>query len=652
MRSGRSILICLTALCAVLLALLFMNDTVYTELTFSEESGFYDEPFQLELYAPPGTEIFYTLDGSEPDENAIRYTNPILIGDATRQDNVYSMRTDVTAGFLSADIAHYNLQDPHYAVPDYPVDKCTVVRGAYRDTDGNFSESKTACYFVGYQEKAGYDNIGIVSVVTAPENLFDYDNGIYVLGRSYDEFASGDRESMWENAIWEFWGANYRQRGYDWEREAEVQMFDTERNLLTSQKCGIRIQGGGSRGYIPRSLNLYAREEYGDGRFYVDLFGTNYMADTVTLFAGGDDRIAKLRDMLTSALVSNRNFATMNYRPYALFLDGEYWGVYFLTEKYDATYLSHRFDVDKDNVVMIKSYGLEEGEEYYDLYTQMTDFMTSADLSDENNYREACNLIDMQSYIDYYATEVYIGRQGDWPGTNEALWRTSEISGDTPSADGRWRWMLFDVNSDALTSDLTASDTIAYVRYKSDMFDNLCQNEEFREQFTITLMDLINENFRTETVDSAISDFTALMTEPMRVHHRRFSGVTDTAPFLDAVADVQNFLDNRSPYMIQYLKSDFALSGVPAPVEITVNDPDGGIVTLNTITPSLDTDGTWQGEYFTDYPVTLTAVANDGYRFVRWESGSLPDGDSTEPGISLSFTEQGLSVRAVFEKIS
>ena len=60
------------------------------------------------------------------------------------------------------------------------------VRAACRDADGNFGEAKTESYFVGYDEKAGYRNMNVMSVVTDPGNLFDYDTGIYVLGRKYD----------------------------------------------------------------------------------------------------------------------------------------------------------------------------------------------------------------------------------------------------------------------------------------------------------------------------------------------------------------------------------------------------------------------------------------------------------------------------------
>lgn len=247
MRNRRIVLLYLIVLCGVLGLLFLENDREYTELAFSAESGFYEEPFELTIYAPIGTEIYYTLDGSEPDENAIKYTGPITIEDATDASNRYSMRTDVTAGYMPELIDKYNtdLVPPGYAAPDYNIDKCTVVRAAYVDEDGSFSEVATRNYFVGYDEKAGYDGLNIISIVTEPDHLFDHDTGIYVLGRTHDEqFNVEAARSHW----WK-WAANYHQRGREWERIANIQIFDTERTLLVDQECGIRIQGGASRGF-------------------------------------------------------------------------------------------------------------------------------------------------------------------------------------------------------------------------------------------------------------------------------------------------------------------------------------------------------------------------------------------------------------------
>lgn len=650
----QKILMLLTAMCICLGMMLLTGDkSAVTELTFSRESGFYEQPFTLKISAPPGTEIYYTLDGSEPDENAIKYAGPISITDATENENIYSMRTDVSAGFLKEKIARYSRSDPQYVVPDYPVDKCTVVRAAYRDADGNFSETKTENYFVGFDNKIGYDDIYVMSIVTDPDNLFDEETGIYVLGNIFQE----TERSAELGEYWWWWNANYHQRGLEWERIADVQLFDASRQLIQRKSCGIRIQGGGSRGNVPKSMNIYARDIYdGEGRFYIDLFGSGYMADTITLFAGGDDKVAKIRDMLMARLTEGRAFATMHYIPCAMFLDGEYWGVYWLTEKYDDAYLSYYYHVKKNNVIMIKSTTLAEGnEEDNELYVeQILKYMVNTDMKDEGNYQYACELIDMQSYIDYYASEIYIGRYNDWPNTNEGLWRVREKDEDNIYSDGKWRWMLFDVNSGALSSNLIDSNTIASARLRSrhsEVFNNLCQNPDFQKQFVITFMDLANTTFARERVDAIVQECTELMTEPMQVHRKRFWGSEDTTVFLDAVADVQNFLDCRRPYIVQYLKEEFGLTGSLASVALEVNDTAAGKVVLNTIEPPFDENGKWSGEYYTDYPITLTASANEGYRFVAWE---VKDARQTkviqEEKIELPVSEGGMSVKAIYEE--
>lgn len=652
MMGRRSVLACLVVLCSILGLLFIKSDDIYTELVFSEESGFYNEPFDLEIYAPPGTRIFYTMDGSDPDENAILYTGPIKIDDATQNENVYSMRTDVSAGFLSDDIAIYSSADPHYVTPDYNVDKCTVVKSAYCDEDGYFSEIKTACYFVGFAEKSGYDDINIISIVTDPDNLFGYETGIYVLGRFYDDLIKGNRENFWTfwgNANWWWWSANYTRKGFEWERPANIQLFDSERNLLLNKNCGIRIQGAYSRALLPRSMNIYARDQYdGEGRFYTDLFHTNYMADTVTLFAGADDTSAKIRDMLASRLVAGRNFATMNYIPYAMFLDGEYWGVYWLTEKYDAVYLGYYYNVDKDNIIMIKGTVAAEGEDNYELYTQMMDYMTNTDLSIDENYQYACELIDMQGYIDYCISEIYIGN-ADWPGHNEASWRTLETD-DGKYEDGKWRWMLFDASAGALNSSRVDIDNLSVAMDSSEMFYNLCQNEDFKRQFTTTFMDLINTAFTEENVNFIISSQAALMEIPTTMHLKRFYGTESTHEFMDEVSSIQDFFGRRKPYIIQYLKDDFGLTGTLASVELEINDTASGKIILNSIEPSFNDDGKWSGEYYTDYPITLTAIANNGYRFVRWQSDIFSENDCANETVELTIPQKGGIIKAIFEK--
>lgn len=644
MKSRRKALAELVILsCGLLGALLYDEKNSYTELTFSKGSGFYEESFELELYAPAGTEIYYTLDGSDPDENAIKYTDPIYIGEATGNDNIYSMRTDVSAGFL---------EDSQYVAPDYNVDKCTVVRAVYRDADGNYSDIKTESYFIGYGDKHEYEGLNVISIVTDPDNLFDYDKGIYVLGRTYDEYKNTGEIGPW----WWHWSANYNQHGLEWEREADIQIFSKDKELLLNQGCGIRIQGGGSRGLLPKNINLYARKEYDqNSRFYLDLFNTEYMADAVTLFAGSDDYISKLKDKLAAELVKERAVVTMNFVPFAMFLDGEYWGLYWLTEKYNDTFLSYYYDVKKDNVVMIKNYKLAEGDEKgYDLYKNMieniyyTDFIVQ---QGQYGYEYVSQLIDMQSFMDYFAIEIYLARYNDWPGGNEGLWRTYEIK-DGEYEDGKWRWMLYDVNSGGISAELSDVDTFQVTMQNANgggmIFAHLCESDEFKKQFAITFMDIANTCFTKERVETIISDYLNLMTEPTLLHLKRFRGTEDVEQFLSAVADIQSFFDNRRQYIVQYLKEDFGLTGNLVAVEIETNDAAAGSVKINTAKITFNNNN-WTGEYYTDYPIMLDAVANKGYRFVRWEQNGFV---SDENNIEINLDEDGTLIKAVFEKIN
>lgn len=642
MMSRKSALCFLLFICASLCLLLLYDKYDRTELAFSRESGFYEEPFALELSAPIGTKIYYTLDGSVPDENAFLYTSPIMIDDATAHPNVYSVRTDMAYETTMDGIP--------YQLPDYPVDKCTVVRAVYQDMDGNLNDLRTESYFVGYNGKQGYSDVNVISVVTDPDNLFDYDKGIYVFGRRFDTELDEDGNHIEKTE-------NFTQHGFEWERPADIQLFNADREIVLKQSCGMRIQGGGSREDLPKSLNLYARENYSPAkRFYADLFGSGYMADTLTLSACGQDTVAKFRDMFVSTLTKERNFCTMNYEPCVLFLDGEYWGVYWLTERYTDTYLSHYYNTDKDNVLIVKNGRPEQdNDEDWALYNSMNNYLHDTDFSVPANYESLGYVIDLQSYIDYYATEIYIGRGVDWPGgTNEAFWRVRELpenGGGGVYQDGRWRWMLFDVNTSSLDSRLIEDDTLGFTMEHSSVFGNLCRSDQFKEEFSVTLMDLANETFSPANTEPLISGHLDLMTEPINVHLKRFFGSDQSYRLEEEMANIRNFLANRKPCIAGYLKEDFGLEGELATVEIETTNADAGSVVFNTITPTFDEQGKWRGEYFTDYPVTLSVSVNEGYRFAGWE---VDDGERCEKidevSLKLEIPETGLFIRAVFEE--
>jgi hypothetical protein len=514
---------------------------------FSHESGFYDDGFDLTLSSSSGT-IYYTLDGSDPDSNSILYEDKITISDASLNENVYSMRTDVSTGFLTDLIEQYSSDDPEYKVPDYLIDKCTVVRAVVSYGNDSYSDIVTKVYFVGYDAKSGYDTVNIISIVTDPVNLFDYEDGIYVTGSVFD---NTDRNEAWMESFvapyWWWWTSNYS-KGQVAEKQVSCQFF-VNRKLVLSQDCGLKIHGGGSRGKNPKSLNLYARADYGGyGYFEYNFWDTSYYPESMTLFQGGDDDASKLQDYFMAKVCEKLDFATMDMTPYVMFLDGEYWGVYWLTEKYDEAYLSYHYDIQEDNSVIIKNAALEKGEESdMDLYNEMMDFCSNADLEDEENYNRLTELIDIDSFIDYFAAMLYIGRCSDWPGGNTAMWRSRKI-GNGKYDDGRWRWMLFDVNSGGLTEDLINFDSYGNAMNNA-FFLNMMSNDTIRNRLLDRIAELRDSIFSYESVHEQLEVFHRIMDDPMVTYCRRFWGEDSYFKYTDKVSSVEKFLYERSDYI-------------------------------------------------------------------------------------------------------
>ena len=528
------------------------------ELKFSRESGFYDDEFELEIKSQKGGKIYYTLDSSQPDENSIEYVGPICIDDASRHENVYSARSDASTGYYSELIKEYSIEpDPEYKVPSEKVDKCTVVRAVAVYEDGTRSDVKTASYFVGFNDKSSYDNMNYISIVTDPDNLFDYDFGIYVTGRVFDEYreilesenADENQQNTAGNPYWYQWDSNYS-LDYSTEKIASIQFFDKKQNLTLSQKCGIDIHGGGSRGYNPKAFNLKVREEYdGNSEFRADLFGNNLKTSRLVLFAGGNDNYTKSRDYIVNKLTRKMNFTTVLFEPYVLFLDGEYWGVYFLNDKVNDDYLKRYYGVDKDNSIVIKGYKVSVGEEsdadlLWELYENLPE-----DLSNEEDYEKVSQKVDIDSAIDYFAVMCWISRTRDWPNANIAMWRSRDF--DTNNyCDCKWRFILYDVNSSSISTDLIYEDSIGHAIGMNPLFAALMTNKGFKQRFLDKVLELNNKEFSKENVDSVIAEFRSLMTVQMKQNNERFfGGEPEGHSFREELSQVEEFFNARREYI-------------------------------------------------------------------------------------------------------
>lgn len=526
----------------------------HSSLRFSKQPGYYDAPFSLQIQGGGQYRIFYTLDGSKPTQESIPYEGEIYLEDASNHENVYSARTDTSTAFYTELVEQYSSENPGYTVPDYKVDKCNIVRACAFDQSGNCVDSITGSYFIGFSEKAAYNGLWTVSLITDPDNLFGFENGIYVTGKAFEEYKKllPDENTPLRGSWW-WWTGNYSERGKEAEREANIEIRRPDRSLVLAEECGIRVQGNGSRGKLPKSLSVYARREYsGSDEFSADIFGIGDESHKFVLFSGADDSEYKLKDYMVNTMEAGLDFCTMDFLPAALFLDGEFWGVYYITESYHSDYFADHYGVSQDEVIVVKEELVTEGkEEEAQLYLDMREYIAGNDMAQAQNFEKAQTLMDMGSYIDYYAAQIFIGRSGDWPKKNEGAWRTRSVVSGSEYADGRWRWLLYDVNSGGLST--VEEDTLAYVLEADSVFASLIQNAGFKERFAERLLYMADEVYSPQKVDAFIDSYLGTLMEPLCLSNLRFNGRDLRTEKTENAERIRAFLKERPVYIEQMI---------------------------------------------------------------------------------------------------
>jgi hypothetical protein len=644
---------------------------------FSHTGGFYSNAFDLTISTTiPGAEIYYTLDGSEPDPNntlgTIYNYSPAY---PTDQMQSREIRTHKYTGFINIDdrsddpyeLASINTKFSSSAsLPDNNIFKGTVIRAKIVKDGAITTKTATHTFFVTPDGTYRY-NHPVVSLVTDERNLFDYDNGIYVPGRVADEWFSDNGGTGWNDGS----PANYNQRGEEWEKKAHLEYFDGRAQPEFSQNVGIRIHGGWTRAYRMKSIRLYARDDYDEidtfnYPFFGELPSRGNPDNKVTSFkrlilrnSGNDNHSTMYRDALVQDLVKHLPFSVQAYKPVVHFINGEYWGTINIRERYDKYYLESHYGVNADEVTILEPFGnVEEGDPAdRDLFNEIVDYARSNNLFYDTPFQWVKSRVDVESLAQYYAVQIYI-HNTDWPQNNMTFWRkqTTEFYEDAPRGhDGRWRWMLYDTdfgvglhgssdyvhNSLARVMDHNTSDL------SSRLFQELMDNDGFRNNFINTLSDHLNSCFKPSNIRAAVNEFNATISDLRDEHYNRWRSGTDLG------GNIATYGNNRADYLMTHVENEFNL---PGHVTLTISrSGEGGAVKVNSLTLDETTPGVtsdspypWSGNYFEDVPVTLKALNTPGYRFSHWESNiDIDNPQSKEVQITLT---QNADVSAVFEQ--
>lgn len=573
---------------------------------FSAVSGYYKESFSLELYAEKGCKIFYTTDGSKPDENSALYTKAIAVENVSGRENRWNQVQNVVEDW------------GNYRPDTVPVDKLFLVRAIAVDASGNVSRESVGTYLVDMEE---YRDKKVISLVADEEDLFG-ENGIYVTGKEYDTWYQSGQKG--DNPT-----ANFMKHGRDYEIPASFSLVEDED--VFSQEVGIRIQGASARQAAKKRFSVYARKEYSGSSYFDRELFVGKRTHSIVLRSG-------FADAFVSKLVSDREVAVKDAEPVTVFLNGEYWYDTFMQEKYSDSFLNQAYGVEKDNAIIVHDGEIEEGSvEDHHFYGDIYGYYSTHDFTTREGYEGFDEVLNLQSYIDYLCINIYLCNMDVSERKNSMMWRVRQ-PGKGKYSDGAWRMMLYDMDAlewkESLCEDCGV-DSMAQINSFSEkmqsvggstynsqgIYITLKQNPQYIRQFVTTFMDLVNTDFRPERVAGLLEDWG------------------------EDITWNDSFFAERAGYICPYLAEEFELKGSLETVTLECDSQEGGSIRLNTIEPELE-NGTWSGQYYTDYPVKISARARKGYRFEGW-SGSV---ESREETLEVPVEEGGIHLKAVFVK--
>ena len=355
-----------------------------------------------------------------------------------------------------------------YSAP-IKISKTTVVRAIVCKNGSVTSRIAAYSYFVNPGT-----TLPVVSIVTDPDNLWSDETGIYVQG-NHD---------------------NYNQR---WERPATITYINGDKGF--TMDCGLKLHGNGTRvSYEKKSFRVHFKGKYGADTLNYNLFNNGVASfDSLILRAGEDYRYSIFRNEMASMFMYRYmpSLITQNGQYCSLYLNGEYFGIYYLQERLTEYNAAQHSGVSEDDVI-VEAFNPAPGTELYELMQ----FAKNNDLSVQANYQYIADRIDMESFTDWLIYEAYVGNTDIIANVRyvkagkDAKWRISPYDFD-------WSMRVHGGSFERVISD--------YHWYTSWLIQGVVENEGYREYFLDRLAYHLKYTFKAENMSAIYKEYYAII---------------------------------------------------------------------------------------------------------------------------------------------
>lgn len=492
------------------------NDTVL----FSARGGFYENVLSLELSnTNPQNHIRYTVNGNSPTAQSPVYEGALTLNaDMYSKSDIYTIVNTIPSQF--------------YLPSD--VKRSIVIRAAVFDPNGScVSQVVSNSYFI---HALGCDLHGlpVLSIMADSLSLFDYDTGIFVPGVNYDPADS-------------IHTGNYKMKGEEWERQINMEFYEPD-NTGINQICGLRTHGNASRWFQQKGMKLYARETYGKKHFFFRFFKDSPIVKFkhLNLHAFRCSNWLQMggTDYLSQKVARNLNFDAMAVRETAVFINGEYWGIYTLEEAADEHYLKDHYNADLDSVTILKFWGVPN----YGDPTEWQSFywwLRTADLTQPEDSAYAYERMDVPGFVDYLLFETFSANL-DWPGNNVKI---SQMAPGRP-----FRMMFYDGDGCFSRVEYQALGHALNDEINNRVLGHFMENRHFRFQFCERYLELKNTYFSYDFMKSVLDEYRALVEGEVEDQYDRFHFPWSMNRYYADMEKADDFLRRREQFFMEELE--------------------------------------------------------------------------------------------------
>lgn len=659
---------------------------------FSHAAGFHPYTFKLKLHHPDaGVSIFYTLDGSTPyvqfpyersfdhktayrrtarsadgvlekvrlvtlpyrgpiklarvmtgpgrwarmlttyDDQPVSYLRPMTGGGTSQDlrrvwDEFLEYSGDRLGGALSAGPAQ---PARHARAADGWVDRAVVVRAVAVGPRGERSEVVTRTYFFG---DANRFSLPIVAVTADPEDLFGYDRGVMVAGRRFDGWRERNPAFTATAGVAD---ANWRDEGDSAERAVHVEYLLRDPaapagTRVSGQAAGLRIHGAFSRASAEKSMRLHARKRYGADE--VEVFGDfqrSFLPKQVVLRSSSNDRReALMRDAVAQRVADGLQATVSRSQPVAVFLNGEYWGLYHLRERLGDDHFAAQAKVKDSDIELSRNYGVTHDQpEMAEPWVGLVERLETAQAEGREVLPLAEAEIDIASFIDLHAAEVLVGNT-DWPANNMLAWRvrpfTAGLARNSPYR--KWHWAVSDMdmafrapNADTLHELLTPNGPRGRpdLAWSTRLFRVLMKDPRFHQRFATRLQDLLNTRFSSERMAQFVAHYRGEIAAEVPHHVNRWQVPASVAIWERSVRHLGVFIERRPAHVRAQMERYLAVPP-PVTIELGAMEP-GASVRINGEALDSGAGRSAQVLYTPGTPLKIEVVEGPCRRFQGWQ---------------------------------